>query len=141
MRDAEQCGWLVLVSETSKGRLVAYWILTGLIVVSQGASGVMDLVGADPVRDGILALGYPEYLLMILGPAKIAGVIVLAIPGALRLKEWAYAGFCVDFLGATASHTLHGDGPELIIPPLVVFAILMGSYFLRPTNRILAPGQ
>lgn len=126
------------MAEGSKGRLIGFWILTALIVVSQGASGVMDLLGAAPVAEGVKALGYPEYILMILGPAKIAGVIVLAIPGQLRLKEWAYAGFAIDFAGAAASHILNGDGPDLFMPALVALVILLVSYALRPDSRTLA---
>lgn len=127
------------MSQQNKGRLIGYWILTALVVLSQGASGVMDLMGSAPVSEGIAALGYPPYLLMILGPAKLIGVAVLALPGLQRLKEWAYAGFVIDFLGAAASHTLNGDGPDLIAPALVLLAVLMGSYALRPDSRRL-PG-
>ena len=124
---------------TSTNRsLIAYWVLTGVVVVSQGASGIMDLMSADAILQGILALGYPPYLIYILGPAKLAGVTVLAMPGLQRLKEWAYAGFVIDFGGAFASHAFNGDGPELLAPPLVLMAVLLGSYFLRPANRRLA---
>ena len=88
----------------SKGRFIGYIVLTGLIVLSQGMSGVMDLIGADQIVEGMKALGYPLYVMKILGIAKLCGVIVLAVPGVLRLKEWAYAGFTIDFLGAAASH-------------------------------------
>ena len=40
-------------------------------------------------------------------------------------------------LGAASSHVLHGDGPDLIMPPLVLLAVLLGSYFLRPADRRL----
>ena len=121
-----------------KGRVIGFWVLTGMVVLSQGASGIMDLTGAEAVASGITLLGYPSYLLYILGPAKLAGVAVLAIPKMPRLKEWAYAGFAIDFLGAAASHVLNGDGIQLIAPALVLFAVLMGSYFLRPADRCLA---
>lgn len=75
---------------------------------------------------------------MILGPAKLAGVIVLAIPGQLRLKEWAYAGLAIDFAGAAASHILNGDGPDKIMPAVIILLILLGSYALRPDSRKLA---
>ncbi len=127
------------MAETSKGRLIGFWVLTALIVVSQGASGVMDLLGAAPVLEGVTLLGYPAYILKILGPAKIAGVIVLAIPGQLRLKEWAYAGFAIDFSGATASHFFNGDGPDKIMPAAIALVILLVSYALRPDDRKLAP--
>ena len=125
------------MSETSKGKVIGFWICTALIVLSQGASGVMDLMGAEQLVTAITALGYPTYILKILGVAKIAGVIAIAIPGQPKLKEWAYAGFTFDFLGAAASHILNGDGIDLIAPPLVVLAILLGSYFLRPADRRL----
>ncbi len=127
-----------MAEEQGKGRIIGFWVLTGIVVLTQGASGVMDLLGSAAVVDGIKLLGYPSYLLYILGPAKLAGVTVLAIPKMPRLKEWAYAGFTIDFLGAAASHTLNGDGVQLIAPALVLLAVLMGSYFLRPDDRRLA---
>lgn len=127
------------MAETNKGRLVAYWVLTLIVVLSQGASGIGDLVGAEPLVKAIAALNYPGYILKILGPFKILGVIALAAPGFPKLKEWAYAGFTFDFIGAAASHVLNGDGPELIAPALVLLAILIGSYLLRPASRRL-PG-
>ena len=79
------------------------------------------------------------YILTILGPFKILGVIVLAIPGFLRLKEWAYAGFFFDFSGAFLSHVYHGDSIDLILPGSIAVFVLLGSYFLRPESRRL-PG-
>jgi hypothetical protein len=38
-------------------------------------------------------LGYPPYLLAILGTAKILGSIVLVLPKFRLLKEWAYASW------------------------------------------------
>ena len=123
----------------SKGKIIAFWLLTGLIVVSQGASGVADLLKVQGLLDGVTALGYPAYILTILGPFKILGVIVLAIPGFLRLKEWAYAGFFFDFSGAFLSHVYNGDSIDLKLPALIALLVLLASYFLRPESRRL-PG-
>jgi uncharacterized membrane protein YccC len=123
----------------NKGKIIAFWILTGLIVISQGASGVADLMQAQGLLDGVSALGYPAYILKILGPFKIVGVIALAVPGLLRLKEWAYAGFFFDFTGACLSHVYNGDSIDLILPSLIATLVLLGSYFLRPDSRRL-PG-
>jgi DoxX-like family len=39
-------------------------------------------------------LGFPDYFLIELSWAKLAGIVVLLAPMATnRLKEWAYAGF------------------------------------------------
>lgn len=123
------------MAEGGKGKLIGYWILTVLIVLSQGASGVMDLTGAEPVVTAFAALGYPLYVLMILGVWKILGGIALVVPGKAKLKEWAYAGFFFDFTGAAASHALNGDGLALIAPALILTAVLIGSYMLRPAGR------
>ncbi|MBY0414245.1 MAG: DoxX family protein, partial [Bdellovibrionales bacterium] len=45
------------------------------------------------------------------------------------LKEWAYAGFAFDFLGATASHALAGDSANALFP-LLFFTALISSYLL-----------
>ncbi len=121
-----------------KGSIIGYWLLTGLICLSQAASGVMDLSGKEELVEIFNGLGYPLYLMTILGCWKIAGAIALAVPGKARLKEWAYAGFFFDFTGAAASHIFSGHEPGQIAPPLVLAAILMGSYFLRPASRRLA---
>ncbi len=123
----------------SRSKTIAFWILTGLLVVTQGASGIADLVKAQAMVEGVAALGYPPYIITILGPFKIMGVIALAIPGLKRLKEWAYAGFFFDFSGAFLSHLYNGDSIDLILPAIVFLLILLGSYFLRPESRRL-PG-
>ena len=124
---------------SSKGKTIAFWLLTGLVVVSQGASGIGDLLKVQGLVDGVAALGYPPYIITILGPFKILGAIVLAIPGLTRLKEWAYAGFFFDFSGAFLSHFYNGDTIDLILPALIALCVLLGSYFLRPDSRRL-PG-
>jgi hypothetical protein len=46
-----------------------------------------------------------------------------------RLKEWAYAGFTFDFLFAFISlAAVDGLGSGLTYFPLIVLAVLMGSY-------------
>jgi DoxX-like family len=45
------------------------------------------------------------------------------------MKEWAYAGFSFDFLGATASHLITGDVAYALFP-FVFFLLLLVSYTL-----------
>jgi len=121
----------------SKGKLIGFWIFTVLVGLSQGASGVADLAGVEDLLLAMDALGYPRYVLNILGTFKILGAICLLAPGLKRAKEWAYAGFAFDFIGAAASHAMNGDGVDLIMPPLVLLTFLSISYVLRPDNRKL----
>ena len=123
----------------NKGKMIAFGLLTGLVVITQTASGIADLLKVQGMVDGVAALGYPPYIITILGPFKILGAIVLAIPGFTRLKEWAYAGFFFDFSGAALSHIYNGDTIDLILPAVIAMFVLLGSYFLRPESRRL-PG-
>ena len=69
------------------------------------------------------------YLMKILGFAKILGGAAILYGKFPRLKEWAYAGFAFDYLGAAASHVFANDSVNAI-PPLVFFGIMMGTYYL-----------
>lgn len=108
-----------------------YWILTVLLMLPAVAGGVLELFTGRPesVAQTLVALGYPLYIMKILGLAKVLGGIAIVTGLIPRLKEWAYAGFSFDFLGATASHVLAGDSAHAAFP-LIFFAVLMVSYFL-----------
>ena len=106
--------------------------------LSQLASGMLELAGVEAAVAPVVGLGYPAYVLNIIGPAKIVGSLTLLMPRMPLLKEWAYAGFAIDFIGAFLSHLFAGDGINKLAPPLVILAVLMGSYALRPADRRLA---
>ena len=118
-------------------RLIGYWLATALFCLAMTAGGTMNLLRVEPQQAAIANLGYPMYLMTILGVAKILGVIALLAPRLPLLKEWAYAGFTFDMLGAAASHSFVGDSPAEIVTPLVVLAIAIASYCLRPPSRRL----
>ena len=122
----------------SKGKLIGFWVLTGLLCLSQFLSGIMDVVQPPALIEVFTKLGYPTWVLYIIGPWKILGAIAIAAPGLKRAKEWAYAGFFFDFTGAAASHALNGDSLGEVMPPVVLCLILVGGYLLRPDSRKLA---
>ena len=55
------------------------------------------------------------------------------------MKEWAYAGIFFDLTGASISHAVTGDPAANIVTPLVLAAIAIASWALRPQSRKL-PG-
>jgi hypothetical protein len=84
----------------------------------------------------MVQLGYPVYLLTILGVWKLLGAIALLVPRFPRLKEWAYAGIFFEMTGAAASWALCGDNASAL--GLLIFAALaLASWALRPRSRIL----
>ena len=76
-------------------------------------------------------LGYPAYLLGILGFWMIAAVVALWLPGLDRLREWAYAGIVFQMTGAFVSHLFVGDALGQSIPVLGLLGLAVASYLLR----------
>jgi uncharacterized membrane protein YphA (DoxX/SURF4 family) len=115
----------------TKTKQIGYWVTTLLVLLPTAGSGIPELFANGPASTVQImhALGYPLYLMKILGAAKILGAITLLLNRPARLVEWAYAGFTFLFLGATASHLLAGDAAHAPIP-LIIFLLLMASYAL-----------
>jgi hypothetical protein len=118
-----------------QARKIGYWSVTALFAFALGGSGIADLVHAPAIVEGFGVLGYPEYLMDILGVWKLLGMVALLAPGFPRLKEWAYAGFFFHLTGALASHLFTGD--TAIAPLLVLLALGVASWALRPEDRVL----
>ena len=73
-------------------------------------------------------LGYPLYILPFLGVAKFLGIVALLVPGFPRLKEWAYAGFTFDLIGAVYSGIAKNGFDPMMLSMLVFFGLLALSY-------------
>jgi uncharacterized membrane protein YphA (DoxX/SURF4 family) len=120
------------------GRKVIYWITTGLVGVMSAFAGFAYLSGNPQAVQGFAHVGYPQHLRIILGIAKLLGVIALVVPGVPTLKEWAYAGFTFAWISAHVAHHVAKDGPTQYMP-LVLLALLYISYFTRPASRRWQP--
>lgn len=122
---------------------IFYWAATTLIVLETLVGGLADLVHGRTVlvsgpfvTDVVTGLGYPVYVLWIIGTWKVLGAIALSVPGFLRLKEWAYAGIVFELSGAVASLAACGRNAEMIAP-LFLLALAFASWALRPPHRTL----
>ncbi len=116
-------------------KTIGYWLSLVLFSAAMGFGGAADLMKNPEIMESMKKLGYPEYLVTILGFWKICGVIAILLPGLGLVKEWAYAGFFFDLTGASASHAMVQDGPAKVIIPLVILAIGGCSWMLRPESR------
>src|SRR5579884_3720483 len=117
---------------------IAYWLFTVIVAFELATGALWDLLRIEYVRVVLTHLGYPLYLLVILGVWRVPGALTLLVPRFPRLKEWAYAGAFFDYTGAAASHLLRGDRPALWLPPLLFSVFTLVSWALRPTTRRLA---
>jgi hypothetical protein len=126
-----------------KTKSICYWVATALIGLETLAGGLMDLtygrimiVSGPSVVDAVTTLGYPVYILTILGIWKVLAAIVLFVPGFRRLKEWAYAGIVFELSAAAASQAVRGHAVD-IIAPLILLGLTFVSWALRPASRTL----
>ena len=116
---------------------IAYWLTTALVAFAFAAGGLVDVLGSPEVRSSLAHLGYPAYLALILGIWKLLGAVAVIAPRLPRLKEWAYAGMVFDLSGAAISHVALRDGASAVVTPLVLLALVLASWALRPENRKL----
>jgi uncharacterized membrane protein YphA (DoxX/SURF4 family) len=109
-----------------------------VFALAMTASGVMDVLRPPQLVESFGKLGYPVYLLIILGVWKLLGTLAIVAPGFPRLKEWAYAGFFFNLSGAFVSHLAAGDGLGEAIISLGLLTIGLASWALRPSSRRLS---
>ena len=118
-----------------KAATTAYWIMTLLLCAELLTGGTWDLLRTSYVVGIMNRLGYPLYVLTIIGSWKILAVPALLAAGLPRLKEWAYAGIFFDMSGAVISHAVRGES-SAVIAPLLVAMLAMVSWKLRPQSRV-----
>ena len=107
---------------------IIYWITTGLLLALMLWSAIGSLTNNPQGVQIMTQLGYPAYLGHFLGVAKILGVIAILIPGFPRIKEWAYAGFAFDMIGATYSMYASGEAASKWAMMFIFLALLACSY-------------
>src|SRR5262245_26139734 len=104
------------------------WTVTGLMTALVTLSALPDILQAEGAIEIMRHLGYPPYLLVFLGTAKMLGLTAILVPGRPRLKEWAFAGLTFDVSGALYSHLSVGDAPSVWMPAAIAFGLIAGSY-------------
>jgi len=115
-----------------------YWIATIWLALGMLSTGIVQLIHMQEEVDNFTQLGYPIYLMTILGICKILGVFALLIPKFPVLKEWAYAGFFFTMSGAIISHIVVSDPVSEIFPPLLLLVLTILSWYFRPAEKKLA---
>ena len=116
---------------------IIYWTATIWLALGMLSTGAVQLSKMEEEVANIKQLGYPVYLLTILGMWKILGVVAVLIPKFPLLKEWAYAGFFFAMSGATISRIASGDSINELLPSLLLLILTVVSWYFRPANKKL----
>lgn len=119
-----------------KSHKIIYWIATVWLALGMVSTGAVQLLKAPEEIANFTRLGYPLYLMTIIGTWKMLGVIAILVPKFPLLKEWAYAGFFFAMSGAIISHLAVGDGDTKgIIGPALLIILTIVSWYFRPAGR------
>lgn len=123
---------------------IVYWFATIVLALGLLGTGVQQLlrveaVGAlgPPFAWGIEQMGYPLYLLTILGVWKILGAAAILVPKYPLLKEWAYAGIFILLTSALFSHVASGHPWTEFIAASTLLLLAALSWYFRPQERTL----
>src|ERR1700692_4124374 len=106
---------------------ITYWIFTILLIVLMLFSAIASFKQNPDGMAMMKHLGYPYSVLTLLSIAKILGVIAILVPGFPRLKEWAYAGFTFDLVGAIYASLSVGDPASQSLPIVLGLVFVFGS--------------
>ena len=119
----------------TKRNKIIYWVATLWLALGMASTGIVQIMRVPQEIQMITGLGFPAYSVTFLGVCKLLGVVAILIPGRPLLKEWAYAGFFFNMVGAIYSHAMMGSAAsELFGPSLLIVLIALSRQF-RPTSR------
>lgn len=121
----------------SKSKRILYWVFTAWLALGLISTGLVQVLKIEDEVNNILHLGYPVYVLTILGIWKLLAVPVVLLPRLALVKEWAYAGIFFNASGAFISYLAIGDPFSQALPPLLLGIICGISWYLRPADRKL----
>ena len=79
---------------TNKKNKIFFWVFTLLFLLPAAGSGVFELFSNGPQAtvQALTLLGYPLFLMKILGFSKLLGALAILTGRIPRMKEWATGG-------------------------------------------------
>lgn len=106
-----------------------FWVTGTLLFLSQGLMPLLTM-HADASKAAMAQLGYPVYFGTMLAVFKFLGGLAIVLPKVpARVKEWAFAGFAIDFICAFISLWATGSGVSAMMFPLFAMLILVLCYY------------
>ncbi len=115
---------------------IAAMVTTGIVAFMWLYFGLLYLIH-DPGEWRIAnqQLGYPLYIIPLIGVTHILGSVGLLIPKVPRLTEWVYAGLVITLLLDFYSQLNGGGSTWNKFDPILVLAFVFASYVLRRCMR------
>jgi uncharacterized membrane protein YphA (DoxX/SURF4 family) len=126
---------------STKRNKIIYWVATIWLSLGMVSTGIVQLLKVPEEVNMFTRLGYPSYLLTMLGVWKLLGTVAVLIPKFPLIKEWAYAGFFFAMSGALLSHLFNSDEAKELFGPALLLILTVLSWYFRPAERKLLAVQ
>jgi uncharacterized membrane protein YphA (DoxX/SURF4 family) len=123
-------------ARASRATQIAAMVITSLVALIWVYFGRLYLIhDPDEWRIANQQLGYPLYIIPLIGVTHLLGGVGLLIPDVPRFTEWVYAGLAIDLLLAFYSQLNGGGSTWDKFDPILVMAFVFASYVLRRCMR------
>ncbi|MEM8901790.1 MAG: DoxX family protein [Bacteroidota bacterium] len=106
---------------------IIFYVATGLFTALMLFSASNYFFQTAVIQEAFTGFGYPSYLVIPLGVAKLLGLAAIWFAPKQFLKEWAYAGFFFNVVLAFFAHTMIGDGQSM--GAVIALVLLLTSYW------------
>lgn len=114
---------------------IIYWVATLWLALGMTSTAIVQLMGMDQEVANFRSIGFPLYVMTLIGAWKMLGVVAVLVPRFGLLKEWAYAGFFFAMSGAVMAHVISGHGAAEIFGPGLLLVLTVVSWYFRPAGR------
>ncbi|MGQ2908792.1 MAG: DoxX family protein [Aliihoeflea sp.] len=105
---------------------IGYWVFTLLFTGFYAYSVFGYVTDYGYWASEYERLGYPAYMVGVMIPVKLAGIVAILARRPIWLAQLAYAGFFYHLLLATNAHFQLGEGATVL--PLVLLAFVISSW-------------
>jgi hypothetical protein len=107
-----------------------YWIITIIFATLMLLDGFAGFAMTEEGKAAMQQLGYPNYIMYLVGTGKILGAIAILQTRYKTIKEWAYAGYTINFISAAVSWAIVGAPIAYSIFPLIMLALMFFTYYI-----------
>lgn len=120
-----------------------------LVIFSVAVIGavVNSVINYDTVVGTFQSLGYPVYLIHLLGVAQIIGLVLIVLNKNQLLLEWVYAGFFMNFSLGSIAHlaTNSGNGASAVVCLIILLVTYVQAKkaraFKKQSSLIVNPNM
>lgn len=120
-----------------KTNKIIFGISLSVFAVAIIGAVLTSILNYDTVALTFKALGYPVYLIHLLGTAQIIGLVLIVLNKDKLLLEWVYAGFFMNFILGCIAHLAvnSGNGASAVVCLVILLVTYVQAKKIRAYKK------